>query len=678
MKAVPKTVLLLTLLVSSLETAAGGAQQASSAGATLAGPFTPLSTDVDLRRLPSAESWQPGVPVVVKHQAEIAKLLSDPGAWRAPGTAPAADRIAQATAPASTVGAAQLGAPLVAVAGIPFTGVSPPDTVGAVGDGHFVQMVNHLQAGSVLLVLDKAGNRVAGPSSLSELWPGGACRESGHGDPVVLWDQAAKRWLMAQLAIPQGCLGLSQPCHLCVAVSKTANPVQGGWWLYDFVREDFPDYPKIGLWRDAYLVGSNLVARQNGQVDQFAGAWALERDKMLTGQPASLQAFSRPKLPAFLFQGLLPATVDGELPAPGTPGLFLRARDGDLHDASSPTKDDVLELWEMRLSWSNPASSTLTGPLHVPVADFSSVVAPVPQGSGTTLLPRAEPLMWPVTYRLRDGVPRLTGSFTVAADAGGRAGVRWFELRNNGGSWTVENEGTWAPAGAERWMSSATSDHEGNLAVLYSVADADGGVFPSVRYAGRAAGDPAGTLTTPELTVAAGTGWHQNGAWGDYGALRVDPADGCTFWGTHQIAGGDGKWDTRVAAFRFAACEAQGGGGGPSPCVAGDSTLCLRNQRFDVQASWRTANGSGSGHAQPLTTDTGLFWFFNAANVELVVKVLDGCGVNQRFWVFAAGLTNVEVDIDVRDTQTGATKHYHNASGTAFAPLQDTNAFVCP
>jgi hypothetical protein len=674
MKALSKRARLVMLLGLILPAAPGHSQQASSAGAAT-GPFAAQSLDGDLRRLPLAETWRAGAPVVVKHQAELARLLSDPDAWRIPSAPLSQDPIAQTSARATT--AAQLGPPLFTATGIPFTGVSPPDTVGAVGDAHFVQLVNHPQAGSLFLILDKAGNRSAGPTSLAELWASGACHDSAHGDPVVLWDQAAKRWLMSQLAVPPGCLGLSGPCHLCVAVSKTAEPIQGGWWLYDFVREDFPDYPKIGLWRDAYLVGSNLVVRQGGQVQQVAGAWALERDKMLAGQPASLQAFSQPKLPAFLFQGLLPATADGELPPPGTPGLFLRARDGDLHDPSSPSRDDVLEMWEMHLSWTDPASSSLTGPLRVPLADFSSAVAPIPQGNGQTLLARAEPLMWPVTYRLRGGVPRLTGSFTVAAESGGRAGVRWFQLRRDGG-WTVENEGTWAPAGAERWMSSATSDHEGNLAVLYSVADADGGVFPSVRYAGRTIGDPAGTLTTPELTIAAGTGWQSNGVWGDYGSLRLDPADGCTFWGTHEIAGADGKWDTRVAAFRFADCEAQGGGG-PAPCVAGDTTLCLRSQRFDVQATWRTATGTGSAHAKPLTTDTGTFWFFDVNNVELVIKVLDGCPVNQRFWVFAAGLTDVEVDIDVRDTQTDATKHYHNAAGVAFAPLQDTNAFAtCP
>ena len=88
---------------------------------------------------------------------------------------------------------------------------------------------------------------------------------------------------------------------------------------------------------------------------------------------------------------------------------------------------------------------------------------------------------------------------------------------------------------------------------------------------------------------------------------------------------------------------------------------------------------SGAGHAVPMTTDTGYFWFFADTNVEVVIKVLNACGFNQRYWVYAGGLTNVKVHLTVTDTQTGAVKTYDNPQGTAFRPIQDSSAFAtCP
>jgi hypothetical protein len=119
---------------------------------------------------------------------------------------------------------------------------------------------------------------------------------------------------------------------------------------------------------------------------------------------------------------------------------------------------------------------------------------------------------------------------------------------------------------------------------------------------------------------------------------------------------------------------------GGEPCVEGDTTLCLANDRFKVEVDWATPPGdTGQGMAVQLTPDTGYFWFFNDANVEMVIKVLDACSFADRFWVFAGGLTNVEVDITVTDTQTGTIQTYSNPLNTPFQPIQDTNAFAtCP
>jgi hypothetical protein len=120
--------------------------------------------------------------------------------------------------------------------------------------------------------------------------------------------------------------------------------------------------------------------------------------------------------------------------------------------------------------------------------------------------------------------------------------------------------------------------------------------------------------------------------------------------------------------------------GAPAPCAAGPTTLCLNGGRFRVTVFYATAVGAnGPGMGVSLTGDSGYFWFFDAANIELVVKVLDACTLaSQHFWVFAGGLTDVGVTLIVEDTQSGASQTYNNPIGTPFAPLQDTQAFSCP
>ncbi len=147
------------------------------------------------------------------------------------------------------------------------------------------------------------------------------------------------------------------------------------------------------------------------------------------------------------------------------------------------------------------------------------------------------------------------------------------------------------------------------------------------------------------------------------------------------------RYDGATGAFR----AALGGGGllfptyltfrprpAVGPCLAGPETLCLLGGRFAVTATWATATGTGAAQAVALTGDTGYLWFFNPANVETVVKVLDGCALGGHVWVFAGGLTNVAVTLTVTDSQTGAMKVYQNPQGKPFAPIQDTAAFPCP
>jgi hypothetical protein len=120
---------------------------------------------------------------------------------------------------------------------------------------------------------------------------------------------------------------------------------------------------------------------------------------------------------------------------------------------------------------------------------------------------------------------------------------------------------------------------------------------------------------------------------------------------------------------------------GPCPPSA-TNALCLQDQRFTVRSNWRTQFGT-RGHSPKVqnvnSDDSGLFYFFNPNNWEMLIKVLDGCPVNNRFWVFAAATTNVEYTITVTDTQEQKVSTYFNPLGSAASPIQDTQAFAtCP
>jgi hypothetical protein len=174
-----------------------------------------------------------------------------------------------------------------------------------------------------------------------------------------------------------------------------------------------------------------------------------------------------------------------------------------------------------------------------------------------------------------------------------------------------------------------------------------------------------------------------------YGLIVADNGTDMYITGAH-----DTRWDNDVLNPAFASLEAsdfeviqlgwQPSTPPPPPppgsCVASDTRLCLGGGRFQVEATWTTGGGgSGSGHAETLTADTGYFWFFDQDNVEMLVKVLAACGVNDHYWIFAGGLTNVRVVLRVTDTAHGVVKTYTNPQGTAFQPIQDTAAFAtCP
>lgn len=532
----------LALVAGLALTGAAGVEGAQNArGAVRASrPVRPVSIDVDLRDLPRTPQWSPGDPI--KEVPLRGRRRSVPPA----ATAAISD-------PLLGAGAAPLPAPRgfdvprLNFEGQPFTGVNPPDTNGDIGPDHYIQAVNH-NSGSSILIYDRNGNPVAGPFVLDTLSSTPPCH-AGLGDVVVVYDFLADRWLLTELS--------NVASALCVYVSKTGDPVAGGWWRYAFLTPEFPDYPKYSVWPDAYYVTTN---------ESGPAAYALDRDRMLQGLPASFQRFLGVDLPGFFTQAMAAADLDGGPPPPlGAPAVFLRHRDDEVHDPPGDPARDVLELFEFHVDWANPANSSFTGPTRLAVAEFSSELCgtfgrqcfPQP-GSPLLLDSLREMVMHRLQYRNFGAHETLTANFVTDADGEPddppdleRGGVRWFVLRRErGGAWTVHDEGTHSPDPTVRWMGSAALDGTGNLAVGYSVVSP--AVYPGIRYSGRLAFDPPSTLRS-EVTLVDGAAANASTRWGDYASMSVDPRDDCAFWFT-TLYSPVAQWRTRIGVFAFDEC----------------------------------------------------------------------------------------------------------------------------
>ncbi|HEX9940485.1 MAG TPA: carboxypeptidase-like regulatory domain-containing protein, partial [Thermoanaerobaculia bacterium] len=448
--------------------------------------------------------------------------------------------------------------------------VMPPDTVGDVGPNHYVQMVNNL-----FRVFDKSGNPLTPKLTLGNLFAtiSGACANRNDGDPIVLYDPLADRWLLSQF-----CTVANPNNHQLIAISKTSDPA-GAYYLYDFLMPNnkFNDYPKFGVWSDAYYMTDNQF-NQAGTAFLGAGAFAFDRAKMLAGDPTAGYVYFDIENGNTSIGGVLPSDLDGLNPPPaGTPNYFAYFTAGEFADPAHPF--DSLRIFEFRPNFANPAASTFTeradSPLLVAAFDPRSVSGrddieqPPPATSSAYLDAIMDRLMFRLAYRNFGTHESLVVTHTVnvsgltpTTPASLRAGIRYYELRRNlpGGSFTVNEQATFAPNdGLERWMGSAAMDGSGNLAVGYSASSLTSA--PSMRYAGRLATDPPGGLFQGETVMIAGTGVQTatQSRWGDYSALSVDPEDDCTFWFTSEYytaasATNSFGWVTGIGRFTFPTC----------------------------------------------------------------------------------------------------------------------------
>jgi hypothetical protein len=430
---------------------------------------------------------------------------------------------------------------------------APPDTNGAVGPQDYVQTVN-----TDFAVFNKDPSRGAvgsvryGPVAINTLWSGfgGLCQTDNDGDPTVVYDNIANRWVIAQFAVT----GATTSYLQCVAVSTGSDPT-GSYNRYSFSYPNFPDYPKMGVWPDAYYETYNMF--QGGSTFVGAEVCAFDRTSMLNGAAATQQCFTT----SSNFGGLLPSTPDGtSQPPAGSPNYILGL------DTSTS-----LAFWRFHVDWTTPSNSTFTGPTSIAVASYAQACGGgtcIPQ-SGTTnqLDSLADRLMYRLSYRNFGSYEALVVDHAITA--GSSVGMRWYEIRNPAGTPTVFQSGTYAPDSTYRWMGSIAQDQSGDIAMGFSTSSSS--AHPGISYTGRLVSDPSGQMSQGETSLIVGGG-SQTGTltrWGDYSAMTVDPSDNCTFWYTNEYIPSNGSfnWKTRIGSFTFPSC-----GGSPTPTPTPSNT----------------------------------------------------------------------------------------------------------
>ena len=443
----------------------------------------------------------------------------------------------------------------------------PPDTTGDVGPAYYIQSIN-----TSIGIYEKAtGVRVAAftfDTFMSQGAFGNLCDTDNFGDPVVLYDTFEDRWILTDFAFQlDGANNVVNPPGVfeCFAVSKTGDPVSGGWNFYSInTTGGLGDYPKLGVWPDGLYMSVNMFdyALATGSF-QNVRLYALNKAQMYAGA-ANVQVVEFDVSDATEFS-FLPANarLQTGTPPPGSPNYF-----------SSVWKFlNAVGVWKFHVDWNNTAASTLTGPFNsITATNWSqltdaTVQSPPPGNQLDTLYPR---LMMQNQYTNVGGVESLWNTHTVGASGAtsAQAAVRYYQVKVTGGA--VEPNATQAftyspDATVHRFMPSAAVDRAGNMAIGYSATNSS--LFPAIRYAGRLAADPANTITQTETTLLSGTGTQSGNCgpsscerWGDYSTMTVDP-DGCTFWYTNEYYQANGlNYRTRIGAFAFAACTPVGAG----------------------------------------------------------------------------------------------------------------------
>lgn len=491
----------------------------------------------------------------------------------------------------------------------------PPDANGTIGPEHYMQTIN-----TVFTIFNRAGAIVAGPTKLNTLFYGLAGATNNDGDPIVLYDEQADRWLMGEFSIT------SANDYMLIAVSTTNDPT-GTWYKYSFDVSETPDYEKFGIWRDGYYMGTNTGYSND--------IYVFQRDSMLTGQMPMGVMFDNPWRPApsNVFNCVPPLDNDGDFAPAGEPGLFIAFNDDAVGGGS-----DQLWIYELDVDWSAPASSTFSRTQQISVSGFDSNFGT--DWSNIKQLNTAQELdaipqviMNPPQYRNFGAYETIVCCHTVDVDNTDHAGIRWYELRRvSSGDWSIRQLGTYAPDGHSRWMASIMLNGAGEIGLGYSISSST--MYPGIRYCGQSASAYAsatGTMDVAEDIIQNGDTCQQSyNRWGDYSSLQIDPTDDETFWFTSQYPDHSGsvlQRKTKIANFQIGTPVLTANFAASNTNPQTYALVNLTDASFGSPASWTWTISPGTFNFIEGTTASSQhpkLQFTAAGDYSVILKVTSG------------------------------------------------------
>jgi len=520
----------------------------------------------------------------------------------------------------------------------------PPDCNGVAGPNHYMQTVNTTYA-----IYSKTGTLLAGPTNMNLLFNGVTGSNCNDGDPIILYDEQADRWVATEFSL------CGSNDLMLMAVSTTNDPT-GTWNAYSFDVAGMPDYPKFSVWQDGYYMGDNNSSSND--------IYVFERDQMIAGGTSpKFVGFNNSWRPGSVdgFMCVPPVDNDGPFAPTGAPGLFIAMSDDAFNSGV-----DQLWIYELSVNWANTSLSTFNRTQQLDVAPFDSnfgnnwtnIKQP---GTSQELDAVPQVIMNVPQYRNFGSYQTIVCCHSVDVDNTDHAGVRWYELRKTppATTWTVRQQGTYAPDAHSRWMGSIMLNGNNELGLGYSISSTT--VYPGIRYCGQTSAEynnASGILDFPEDIIQEGTS-SQTGAerWGDYAQMSVDPADDGTFWFTSEYNSGSNR-KTKIASFQVGPIPptADFTANNTLPCINTPVSFTSQTSGNITQYTWSFTpstvtylDNTTSASPNPKVS----FNSFGAYTVELTV-VSDGgtttatkndyVHVNEANANFAANATTVVVD----------------------------------
>jgi hypothetical protein len=401
-----------------------------------------------------------------------------------------------------------------------------------------------------------AGLKVTNPASL--------CATTNRGDPVVQYDRLSGRWLLSQFAFTSN----NSANSMCFAVSQTSDAT-GAYNLYEYnFGNNLPDYPKLGVWPDAYYWTGNQFKYPGGSYNGSI-VCALDRAAMLGGAPAPAQVcFQNLGAASGEYFAMLPADFEGTTAPPANSTEYIL----NINWFSLNNPPYTIELRRFHPDFVTPTNSTFTdgfggGPLSYAAMPFANSVVGACGDLGSVCVTQPGTTrkldtlsmrpMYRLAYRNLSQYETLVFTETVDPVGVGVAGIQLVEIRNpSANPPTIFNNVNFNPDATNRWMGSAATDKLGNVLLGYSVSSTT--KAPSIRIAGRLRNDLKSTVRG-EIEVLAGSGnqTSTSSRWGDYSTMQIDPDDDCTFWYTQEFtnSSSSANWATHIFSYKFSNCQ---------------------------------------------------------------------------------------------------------------------------